>query len=54
MTPSSISACIALTFTVLGANTYCCCLFHQQEKPDLKSLRKFYGAVGGEAYPLYY
>lgn len=41
MNASSALACLALTFAMIGANTYCCCIFHQPEKPDLKALRKF-------------
>lgn len=28
-------------FAVVGANTCCCCLYHQPEKPDLTNMRKF-------------
>lgn len=40
MLPDTI-ANIALTFSKIGANSKCCWLFHQPEKPDLKKLRKF-------------
>ncbi|MCI8408502.1 MAG: cyclic lactone autoinducer peptide [Lachnospiraceae bacterium] len=31
----------ALAFSKIGANSKCCCFYHQPEKPDLKKLRKF-------------
>lgn len=38
---SGTLASMALTFAVVGANTCCCCLYHQPDKPDLKALRRF-------------
>ena len=38
---SDTIANIALTFSKIGANSKCCCIYHQPEKPDLKKLRKF-------------
>lgn len=38
---SDTMAKFALTFSKIGANSKCCWLFHQPEKPDLKKLRKF-------------
>ncbi|MGB8454869.1 MAG: cyclic lactone autoinducer peptide [Anaerocolumna sp.] len=37
----NILASVALTFAIIGANTACCCIFHQPKKPDMKKLRKF-------------
>lgn len=37
---SAITA-FAFAFSVIGANSGCCCIFHQPEKPDLKKLRRF-------------
>lgn len=38
---SNSMAKFALTFSKIGANSKCCWLYHQPEKPDLKKLRKF-------------
>ena len=38
---ATLIASIALAFSFVGANTYCCFIYHQPEKPDLKKLRKF-------------
>lgn len=38
---SDTMAKFALTFSKIGANSKCCCFYHQPEKPDLKKLRKF-------------
>lgn len=38
---SNIIASIALAFAVIAANSPCCCVYHQPQKPDLKALRKF-------------
>lgn len=38
---SNTIANFALAFSVIGANSKCCCFYHQPEKPDLKKLRKF-------------
>jgi len=37
----SVISCMALSFSVIAANTYCVAIYHQPEKPDLKKLRKF-------------
>ena len=37
---SAITA-FSLVFSIIGANSRCCCIFHQPEKPDLKKLRRF-------------
>lgn len=34
-------ATFAVVFSVVGANSACCCIFHQPEKPDMKKLRKY-------------
>lgn len=39
-TPNTLAS-IALVFAVIGANTKCCCIFHQPKKPNMKKLRKF-------------
>lgn len=39
--PSNLLAFMALTFASIAANTFCAAIYHQPEKPDLKSLRKF-------------
>lgn len=31
----------ALVFSIIGANSRCCFIYHQPEKPDLKKLRRF-------------
>lgn len=41
MKAPNILACLALAFAFIGANTLCCCVYHQPDKPNLKSLRKF-------------
>ena len=38
---SNVLACLALVFASVAANTVCCCIYHQPEKPDLKSLRRY-------------
>lgn len=40
----SLAMCIALfglLFSFIGAHSFCMCIFHQPEKPDLSRLRKF-------------
>lgn len=37
----SIIATFGIFFSLIGANTCCCCIFHQPDKPDLKKLRRF-------------
>lgn len=37
----NILASFSMAFAVLGANTMCCCIFHQPQMPDLKKLRKY-------------
>lgn len=41
MKASNALACMALAFAVIAANSPCCCVYHQPDKPNLKSLRKF-------------
>lgn len=41
MKAANILACMALAFTFIAANSPCCCVYHQPDKPNLKSLRKF-------------
>ncbi|MBQ3514391.1 MAG: cyclic lactone autoinducer peptide [Lachnospiraceae bacterium] len=38
---SYIIALFALVFSYVGANSKCCYIFHQPEKPDLSKLRKY-------------
>lgn len=38
---SSAVATFAVAFSFIGANSYCCFIFHQPNKPDLKKLRRF-------------
>lgn len=38
--PNVIAKC-AFAFSVVGANSKCCYIFHQPEKPDMRKLRKF-------------
>lgn len=37
----NVLACIALAFAIVGANSPCCCIYHQPDKPNLRELRKF-------------
>lgn len=41
MKASNTLACVALAFAFIAANSPCCCVYHQPDKPNLKSLRKF-------------
>lgn len=41
MKASNTLACMALAFAVIAANSPCCCVYHQPDKPELKHLRKF-------------
>lgn len=38
---ANMLASIALVFTVIAANSPCCCIYHQPEKPEMKKMRKF-------------
>ncbi|MGC6176210.1 cyclic lactone autoinducer peptide [Lacrimispora sp. 38-1] len=37
----SVISCFASSFSVMAANTLCCAIYHQPEKPDMKKFRKF-------------
>ena len=41
MKASNTLACMAFAFAVIAANSPCCCVYHQPDKPNLKNLRKF-------------
>lgn len=34
-------AVFALAFSFVGANSCCCCIFHQPDKPELGKLRRY-------------
>lgn len=36
-----VLAAFAMVFTVVGGNSFCTCIFHDVEKPDLTQFRKF-------------
>ncbi len=38
---AGIIASFALFFSIIGANSCCCCIFHQPDKPELGKLRKY-------------
>lgn len=38
---SKAVASLALAFASAGANSACCFIYHQPEKPDLKKIRKY-------------
>lgn len=39
--PAKVIASAAKTFAAIGANSACCFIYHQPEKPDLRKLRKY-------------
>lgn len=34
-------AVFAIAFSSIGANSCCCCIFHQPNKPELEKLRRY-------------
>lgn len=34
-------AAFGMLFSIIGANSACCYIFHQPDKPDMKKLRRF-------------
>lgn len=37
----NIISSMALFFSIIAANSLCCAIYHQPEKPDMKKMRRF-------------